>query len=121
MSDELARLEYTQHTVAWPTLPLNDTSVYDDLNVDLAAAGGGTLGELNIRFYRFNLDNTGVRLECFGDGLPCLYDPRMQRFMEAWRTQPNPDALSPADIIRLLVAVGAAPSSYHQRVAPTAR
>ena len=52
-------------------------------------------------------------METFGDGLPCFFDPRVQSVIRAWRALPNPDAISPADFVRLLEDNGAVPSRYH--------
>jgi hypothetical protein len=113
-TEETPVLTYTQHTVAWPNLRLDGP--YDEVGVSLDyLVGGGVGGEFNWRFHRFDRHHQGAQLECFGDGLPCLYDPRVQQVVSAWRAMETPDDLTPAKLIELLEAAGAVASEHHKR------
>ena len=113
--DDKETLVYTQHSVAFPRVPL-ERSIRDEVGVSLDYEGGGTGGEFDWSFYTFDQGHRGVRLQCFGDGLKCLYDPRVQKVMDAWRkTFLDPDSMGPEDLISLLEAAGAVASKYHQR------
>lgn len=106
-------LTYTQHTAAFPNMPLDTFGVYDEIGVSLDPPGGGTVGELRIVFHRFNSSgSTGVELCCYGDGLNCLYDPRVQDAMTLWRRQPDPDRVTVAAFIAILRECGAVPSRH---------
>jgi hypothetical protein len=63
----------------------------------------------------FDNHHRGVQLTVFGDGLPCLFDARVQAVVAAWRGLPVPDAITPAEMLALLDAAGAVPSEYHAR------
>jgi hypothetical protein len=106
-------LTYTQHSVAFPTVKVGDDSETDSVSVSLDDSGGGTHGEFVFRFVHFrNLDTLAVQMTCFGDGLVCLYDPRVQQVVQQWREMPDPDAMSPGYLCELLGAAGAVPSRY---------
>jgi hypothetical protein len=103
-------LTYTQHTVAFPKLSL-DNPLIDEVNVGLPGS--------EFRFSFMDLSNVtprlAVQMQVFGDGLPCLFDERVQRVVEAWRSMPDPDEMTPDMLIALLLANGAVPSRYHQQ------
>lgn len=106
-------LTYTQHSVAFPTVRVGDDSETDSVNVSLDDSGGGTHGEFIFRFVHFRSpDILAVQLTCFGDGLPCLYDPRVRRVIKKWRKMTDPDLMTPEHLCELLRAAGAVPSRY---------
>lgn len=103
-------MEYTQHSVAWPTLKLPSAAEKDEVFVDPDKGAG-----LKFTFYQFSDSSYGVALQVFGDGLGLLYDRTFQKVMKAWRSMPNPDEATPKDLIAILEANGATPSEYHER------
>ena len=109
----MSTLTYTQHSVAWPTLTLSDDWHTDEVLVSLAADGGGTDGEMKWTFMDFGRGSRGVQMSVFGDGLPCLFDSRIQAAIALWRYGPNPDDMTPAELTRILDDCGAVPSEYH--------
>jgi hypothetical protein len=102
-------LTYTQHTVRGPAFRRTGTFVHVSLDAD----GGGTGGEMGWTFYVFDLKRHGVQMAVFGDGLDCLFDPRIQHVVAAWRALTDPDAITAADFVRLLEGNGVVPSEYH--------
>jgi hypothetical protein len=110
----MTALVYTQHSVAFPNLLLNGTSVVDELSLSLEPDGGGTIGEMKWTFMRFSPASTGVQMAVFGDGLPCLFDERVQAAVDEWRAMADPDEVTPNGLIAILVEHGAEPSRYHR-------
>jgi hypothetical protein len=108
----MSTLTYTQHTVAFPTLGMSPEWHKDEVEVVLDPDGDGPSGEFNWTFMEFT-ETRGAQLQCFGDGLPCLFDERVQRVVAAWRAMENPDSLTPEGLIALLESEGASPSEYH--------
>lgn len=111
-------LTYTQHTVAFPTLPLSRDSETESFSVSLDDSGGGTHGELTWRFVTFQKSTPtvkAVQLTVFGDGLACLLDPRVQMVVHKWREMTEPDLMTPEQLTHLLQAAGAVPSTYMQQ------
>ena len=106
------KLVYTQHSVAWPRLP-QDKNIQDEINVSLEADGGGTSGEMCWEFHVFDLKRHGILMRVFGDGLNCLFDPRVLNAVNLWRGLPDPDEITPDEFRELLEAVGVVPSKYH--------
>jgi hypothetical protein len=50
-----------------------------------------------------------------------MYDPRVQKVVDAWRAMERPDDLTPDGLIVLLERAGVKPSEYHLRgLTPTA-
>ena len=113
-SHEDATLVYTQGSVAFP-LVIPDGEVDEEIGVSLEAPDGGTYGELNWQFKTFNPQNHGVQMRVFGDGLPCLFDPRIQWVIERWRTVAAADEITPLELIAWLREEGAVPSRYQLR------
>src|SRR6266702_1026632 len=81
-----ARLEYTQHSVAWPQLALPDKAETDEVMVGLSAPDGGTYGEMGWRFKMFQGNHPGVQMQVFGDGLNVLFDERILSVITSWRS-----------------------------------
>lgn len=106
-------IEYTQHSVAFPTLSLSQDWHTDEVYVHYSD-DDPRRGEFHWTFMRFGGGKSGVRMEVFGDGLPCLFDPAVVRVVAGWAGLPDPDAILPRDLIALLESVGAQPSSYHK-------
>lgn len=105
-------LTYTQHTVAFPMNPMGD-SLTDQVTVSLAYSEGGTDGEFTWEFITWDRhDRSAVKMAVFGDGVPCLLDPRMQQVVQQWSAMPDPDEMTPEQLIDLLRAAGAVPSRY---------
>jgi hypothetical protein len=109
---------YTQHTVAFPTLPLRE-HVVDDVSVSFAAKGGGTHGEFTVEWVGLSSfgPHGAFRVKAFGDGLGALLDPRILGLMEALRKMDDEEQneVSPARFIEMLEAAGVRPSIYHLR------
>lgn len=112
---------YTQHTVAWPRLPIHEPNCVEELGVSFDAKGGGTHGEFMFRWYRFSSysyrDRTpSLRAEVFSDGLGAFLDPRIQRVvgvLQRRHAAGQPDA-TPDFLIALLESEGVKPSDYHK-------
>lgn len=106
-------LTYTRLSTTWPgQVRYREDGIYDELSLVLEHPDGGTVGEMKIEFYRFPGNSRGIQLCCFGDGLPCLYDPRMQDFIAEWRATPEPDDLTVDEVVAILDRCGAVPSRY---------
>jgi hypothetical protein len=105
-----AILVYTQGSVAFPLVFPGDCD--EEIGVSLEAPDGGTYGEMNWQFKTFTSHQHGVQMRVFGDGLPCLFDPRIQWVVERWRASSAPDEIKPAELIEWLRAEGVVPSRY---------
>jgi hypothetical protein len=102
------KLEYTQHSVAWPKLVLPESWHKDEIGVTLE-----TGGEMKWIFMEFgDGGGTGVQMSVFGDSLHLLFDERIQKVIADWRSLSSDD-ITPSDFIKLLDAAGAVPSAYH--------
>lgn len=112
-----AKLDYTQHTVAFPSLTLASDRSWerDQVNLGLSAPDGGSYGEMHWTFMTFSGGSGGVQMCSFGDGLTVLFDKRVQRAVRLWRDLPDPDAVTPTELIAILEEVGAVPSRFHLR------
>jgi hypothetical protein len=108
-----AILVYTQRSVAFSSSSFDDCD--DEIGVSLEAPDGGSYGEMSWRFKTFNFYNHGVQMQVFGDGLTCLFDPRIQRVISKWRTQSAPDEITRIEFIELLEGEGVVPSKYQIR------
>lgn len=105
---------YTQHTVAWPELPLRERML-DEVGVSFEAKGGGTYASLDFRWHKLSTYEFGaLRVECFSDGFGALLDPRIVSVIESLKRMRMDDRdVSPAKLIELLEAQGVTPSLYH--------
>ena len=112
-------ITYTQHSVAFPTLPLAQKHYKDEIGISLHdGEDNGTLGEMHWTFMDFDrgFDSTpkpAIQMCVFGDGLACLADERVQNVIAAWKELRESDAVTAQDFIGLLEQQGIKPSQYH--------
>jgi hypothetical protein len=118
--DSNPEANYTQRTVAWPTL-LYDTkrAGFEDIHIDLGDKAPHEAGAMFV-FHEY-----GIKVEAFDDALRTLLDPRVQRVLlslDAKRLERvangdrgNEPAVSPAGLIRILEREGFVASTYHRK------
>lgn len=97
---------YTQHTVAFPNLPLNDHEI-EHVGLTFAAGPG----------FSFTWHTLGgepaMRLQAFQESFASLISDRMVKVLVKLTPQGGRAAPSPAELLRLLDQAGFAPSEYH--------
>lgn len=103
------KLEYTLHSVAWPTAKLDKEWHTDEL---LVSSDEGN--EIKWTFMTFDGGTRGVQFSVFGDGLAGLFDPRIVAVLAQW-SMVKPDEITPQGLIALLEAQGITASEYHMR------
>jgi hypothetical protein len=109
-SHDEVTLVYTLASVAFP---LAIAGVSDEeIEVSFDDPHIGTFGQMNWQFKTFGQGEHGVQMRVFGNALECLFDPRIQRVVERWRSSGLPDELTPAELLAWLAAEGVGPSKY---------
>ena len=108
-------IEYTQHSVAFPTLNLPHAQT-DELHIRVSDDEWKEgMAELTIEFFRFDGGHNAVKVGFFSDSIKLFYDERVQRVMTVWGNQENPNEATVRDFINWFTLVGAVPSWYHEQ------
>lgn len=104
---------YTQNSVAFPNLPLDNPWYTDKISISFEAKGGGTYGECRLTCMSFNSlkGSASVELAIFEDGMSILQDERMLLLIKKLK---NREHTSPDELVKLIESVGIQPSAYQK-------
>jgi hypothetical protein len=103
---------YTQNSVAFPNVPLGDSTT-DDVNVSF----GGTQGEFSFEWLELSgFPRPCLRFKVFMDGLGGFLDARTLSVLEKLnRKRDRNRDVRPEELIAMLDEAGFEPSHYHLR------
>lgn len=98
---------YTQHSVAFPNVPMRD-HVTDEVLVEFPSGAG-----IAFRWYELGGGEPAVRVDAFRDGFAGLTSDRVQRVLARLAPDGDVGPSTPSDLVELLEAEGFSPSGYH--------